>query len=140
MSVQFERKLEIIKEEVDKILNNAFEDICIGGDILEIKKFIDEFKFNPNADDGWFVEIISRHRDVELMRQFISLGVDIHKNNEGVLRFNAHQGNIEILDFLIRECNCDYTVCYQSTAYSNNKKTKEYLDELEGEKNQYILK
>jgi len=113
---------------VDKLIYEYFESMCATATQYELQFFAERYNIDLNYDDGLFLEIIGARNDIELIRMCINMKANIHINGEGVLRMTAHRGNIDMLKYLIEECDCDYRKLYKSTAYCNQQATKDYVD------------
>lgn len=110
-----------------EMLYDDFEKICYNGSEDEIYDYINDNNIDINYDDGYYTEIICNRNDLNLLKMLIRIKADIHINNEGILRSVAHKGYIELLRYLLENCNVNYNVLYESTACSNNPRTVEIL-------------
>jgi hypothetical protein len=105
-----------------------FEHMCQQRDIEELEFFIDKLNIDVNHEEGFYVELICKRNDVELLKMFLRKGANIHSEDESILNNAALSGHIELVEFLIIECNCDYKILYESNAYSNHDKTVKFID------------
>jgi hypothetical protein len=116
--------------DTHNMLYENFEKICLSCNKDEIIDYVYQFRIDVNYGDGYYTELICSRNDLELLKVMISLGSDIHLNNEGILRSVAHEGYIELTKYLIEECNSNYKILYESTAGSNKKETRLYLQSI----------
>ncbi len=59
---------------------------------------------------------------------FLKYGADVHLNDDSVLKMCAHRGLLDMVKFLLNNCQCNHKVLYETSAYSNYKHIKEYID------------
>ena len=117
-------------EDIFNVIYNRFEKLCYHADLTELETFIDLFKIDVNHDDGIYLDIICERDNIELLELFIKHGADVHLYDDSLLRSAMHAGRIEMVDYLIHKCLCDYKTSYGTTAYSNSEATKNYIDSL----------
>jgi hypothetical protein len=130
-TLPIDRQIDVYKHQVWQLKRNPFSKRCATATIKELDYILYTIPIDINYDDGLFLEIIGDRNDVELIKLFIKHGANVHINNECLLRSSAHSGYIEIVKFLIEQCNADYKVLYKSTAYNNVLCIKQYIDQLD---------
>ena len=117
-----------ITNEIMEIIYNNFETVCIQENAEAIESFIKEFNIDVNYDDGYYMQLICKRNDLNLLRIFINHNGNVHINNECLLRIACHKGQFEIIEYLLKHCRSNYKVLYETTAYSNIPETKLYID------------
>jgi ankyrin repeat protein len=111
-----------------KMIYENFENICINCNEQEIEQYIKLYNIDVNYDDGYYLEIICKRNNLNLLKLMIKYGANININNEGITRLVAHKGYIELLDYLLNNYNINYDKLYSTTACSNNKMTVDFLN------------
>lgn len=109
-------------------LYERFGDLCRTGSKKQIEEYINQHGANLNHDDGYFLELIAERNDVELFKMMLEHGGDIRLNNFGVVRLIAHQGYMQLLEYVAKNTYIDLSVLMESSACSNYLEVKEYLN------------
>jgi len=122
--------IESIITETEEYMYFKFEEVCMKGNCNDMETFIKTFSIDVNKEEGYFIQLIALRNDVELLQLLLRYGADVHVNDEGILAICACNGYLEIVEFLVEECKCDYTQLYKTTAYSNCARIKQYFDSI----------
>jgi hypothetical protein len=115
--------------DLDEIIYSHFEIICMSGTNDNIKKFISKYNIDINHNDGYYLELIVERNDLELFQMIYDLGAVISLNNYGVLRSASHNGNLELVKYIISKGG-DYNVLFGTTALTNHKHIFNYITSL----------
>lgn len=81
-------------------------------------------------DDGYYMELICKRNDVNLLKMFVYYNGNVHINNECLLKIACHKGQFDIIEYLLKQCNSNHKVLYGTTAYTNILKTKLCIDSI----------
>jgi hypothetical protein len=110
-----------------QMISDNFENIFMNCNEQEIEKYIKQYNIDVNYDDGYYLELICKRNDLNLLKMMINNNANIHINNEGITRLVAHKGYIKLLEYLLNNYDIDLDKLYSTTACSNNKITVEFL-------------
>ncbi len=121
----------MLKEKIniiDKMVYDNFIDICMCGEKKEIENYIKKYNVDVNYDDGYYSELVAERNDIELFKIFIDAGYNIELNNYGVMRLVAHEGYLDLLDYIVNKYKIDCSVLLGTSAYNNYKIVHEYIN------------
>ena len=92
---------EQILIDTENYIYNQFESMCYTENITGLELFIKKFNIDVNGDDGYYLELISKRNDLELLQMFIRNGANVHLNNDELLSSCAHRGLLHIVQYLL---------------------------------------
>ena len=130
------KNLETVKYFIEKcgvhdvhaINRDIFSDCCNE----EIKRYLFEHSLQVGLSHCYTQNdnVIKNLYHLELIKLFKEHGADLRVDNDYLLRRKAH--NIEIIEYLVRECKLDINVDNSKvlrTCYKNNKYKDDFIDD-----------
>ena len=114
--------------ETENYVYDQFEKLLFKHCLSDIENFITRFNIDVNKEDGYYLGLICSRNDIKLLEMVIKYGANVHINNEIVLKSCADSGLLNIVIYLLTNCNSDHKVLYGTTAYSNHPVVKQYID------------
>jgi hypothetical protein len=126
--VYYDTMLKEIIDSNDKIIYHNFVKICMYADKDDLQMYINKYNIDVNYHDGYYIELIAERNYLELLKVMLDAGVDITINNYNILKSIAHEGDLELLDYVVTRYNVDCSVILGTSAYNNHKCIKEYID------------
>lgn len=107
-----------------------FDKIFMNGDKDIIKDNVKKYNIDVNYEDGYYLELIAGRNNIELFEMMVDLGSDIRLNNYGSIRLIAHEGYLELFDYVVVKYKIDCKFLLETTAGSNYKAIKDYINNL----------
>lgn len=117
-----------ILTETENYVYDQFEKICENSNTSEIETFIKKFNIDVNQNNGYYIELICLRDDLDMLQMVMKYNANIHIDNERALRITADIGLLNIVTYLLNNCNSNYKVLYGTSSYSNKPLIKQYID------------
>lgn len=76
-----------IPNEIMETIYSNFETICIQENAEVIENFIKKFNIDVNYDDGYYMELICKRNDLNLLKMFVNYNGNVHLNNLLIVSF-----------------------------------------------------
>jgi len=110
-----------VMKQTEEYIYTQFEAICMEEKYThkDIEDFINRFNIDVNYEEGYYLNLICKRNDLELLMIFLKYGADFHAHDECVLKMCALHGRLEMVKVLLNHCKCDHKVLYGTNAYNN---------------------
>ena len=112
-----EGNLEKIKELVDKGADKQEAlDCSAENGYLEVVKYLVSLGADIHEENEYALYLSAQYGHLEVVKYLVSLGADIHADNEYALRWSAGNGHLEVVKYLIEQ-GANVDIAIQNAEY-----------------------